>query len=56
MKKGKTNPGSTVVRVKTGAARARQICAEAQRSDSHGSGSGSAKLTGKRRPGFYSSR
>jgi hypothetical protein len=52
MKKTKTPPGSTVVRVKTGAARARQICAEAWRSDSHASGSGSAKLgTGKRKGG-----
>lgn len=48
--KSAKNPGSTVVQVKTGAARARQICAEAWRSDSHERQPGTAKQ-GKRKGG-----
>jgi hypothetical protein len=50
-------PGSTVVNVKTGMARHKQIVRAALAADSHGTGSGAAKQArGRRKAGSYSVR
>lgn len=49
-------PGSTIVKVKTGMARHKQIVRAAWAADSHGTGSGAAKQGGRRKVGSYSVR
>jgi hypothetical protein len=46
--KSKPNEGAVTIRVKTGPARARQICAEAMKSDSHQTRSNAIRRYGKR--------